>query len=516
MAPSAATSAPQTPAGSTEARRTNPFLEFQVVVLAGGSSSRLSSLTGTPKEKGGCCKAMLPVGNRPMLWYCLKNLQDSRFGDAIVLTRQEEQAEILAYLRQEFPNAFQRLEVVGLGREAETGKSRGDFEEDDVVCGTAEALLQIKHLLVTDFFVITCDVIGPVDFFSLANLHRVENAACSVYLLRRDYLSEGASEILDRGAHGKAGKGGKKKATPEKVDKDANKGNPVAIAFEETETLLLGIQDRHSISHGAQLAIPKLTLFYHPSVFVKANLYDPHVYLFKLSALKILEDPKLRNTLTSIRFDLVPYMSLMQMTPQASLWSSSRLDCDVFDELLDSFDEPHKKREDKEQDRSREQGYTLANRPEQPRKGNKVVFALHPDCAGICCRVNNIHDYYEMNMKFCSNRMDELRGIMPEWMLPAQPAKKSPTMRDSTVAEGCTFAESAVIKRSIFGAEVSVGSKARVTASVLLEGGKIEEEATIQRCIVGRRATVGKGCKVRERRLQPARRMYSSKLDLGW
>ncbi|KFG30907.1 translation initiation factor eIF-2B subunit gamma [Toxoplasma gondii FOU] len=118
---------------------------------------------------------MLPVGNRPMLWYCLKNLQESRFGDAIVLTRQEEQAEILAYLRQEFPNAFQRLEVVGLGREAETGKSRGDFEEDDVVCGTAEALLQIKHLLVTDFFVITCDVIGPVDFFSLASASAKKN-----------------------------------------------------------------------------------------------------------------------------------------------------------------------------------------------------------------------------------------------------------------------------------------------------------------------------------------------------
>ncbi|CBZ55567.1 putative eukaryotic initiation factor-2B gamma subunit [Neospora caninum Liverpool] len=499
MASAAASGPPQAPAaGSTEARRTNPFLEFQVVVLAGGSSSRLSSLTGTPKEKGGCSKALLPVGNRPMLWYCLKNLQESRFGDAIVLTRQEEQAEILAYLRQEFPNAFQRLEVIGLGRDrdAEKGKKSEDGEDDfddDVVCGTAEALMQIKHLLVTDFFVITCDVIGPVDFFSLANLHRVENAACSVYLLRRDYLSEGASEILDRSAQGKGGKGGKKKAASEKVDKDANKGNPVAIAFEETETLLLGIQDRHSISHGAQLAIPKLTLFYHPSVFVKANLYDPHVYLFKLSALKILEAPKLRHTLTSIRFDLVPYMSLMQMTPQASLWSASRLDCDVFDELLDSFDEPHK---NEKENSSREQDYTLANRPEQPRKGNKVVFALHPDCAGICCRVNNIHDYYEMNMKFCSNRMDELRGIMPEWMLPGQQAKKYPTMRDSNVAEGSTFDESAVVKRSVLGPEVTVGPKTRVTASILLEGAKIEEGATVQRCIVGRKATIGKDCKL--------------------
>lgn len=33
------------------------------------------------------------------------------------------------------------------------------------------------------------------------------------------------------------------------------------------------------------------------------------------------------------------------------------------------------------------------------RKGNRVVFARHPDSAGVCCRVNNLHDYYEMNMK---------------------------------------------------------------------------------------------------------------------
>ncbi|PFH34896.1 putative eukaryotic initiation factor-2B, gamma subunit [Besnoitia besnoiti] len=506
MTPSAtAADPPQPPAGASEdARRANPFLEFQVVVLAGGSSSRMSSIAG-PAAKSGCCKALLPVGNRPMLWYCLKNLQESRFGDVIVVTQQEEQAEILAYLRQEFQDVFQRLEVVGLGRakDADGGK-RADAahadadgvsdDDDDRVCGTAEALRQIKHLLVTDFFVVPCDVIGPVDFFSLANVHRVENAACSVYLLRRDYLAEGAADCL--AAQGTAkGKGGGKKKAAEKTDKDASRGNPVAIAFEETETLLLAIQDRHSISHGAQLAIPKLSLFYYPSVFVKANLYDPHVYLFKLAALKILEDPKLRDSLTSLRFDLVPYMSLMQMTPQAALWSSSRLDCDVFDELLESFDHPEQKK-DQEKELQTRDDYTLANRPPKPRKGNKVVFALHPDCAGICCRVNNLHDYYEMNMKFCSNRTDELRLIMPEWMLPPQNPKKPQGMRDSTVADGAAFEDGAVVKRSVVGAEVAVAAKARVTASLLLEGAKIEEDATVQRCIIGRHATVGKGCKL--------------------
>ena len=32
-------------------------------------------------------------------------------------------------------------------------------------------------------------------------------------------------------------------------------------------------------------------------------------------------------------------------------------------------------------------------------KGNRVVCCMHPDAAGICCRVNNLADYREMNYK---------------------------------------------------------------------------------------------------------------------
>lgn len=56
---------------------------FQVVVLAGGSGSRLSSLLDSHGSAGAVsCKALLPVANRPMIWYCLRNLQEATFGGA--------------------------------------------------------------------------------------------------------------------------------------------------------------------------------------------------------------------------------------------------------------------------------------------------------------------------------------------------------------------------------------------------------------------------------------------------
>lgn len=48
-------------------------IEFQAVVLAAGSGSRMSELTaGKPK-------CLLPVGTKPLVWYPLHKLQTSGF-----------------------------------------------------------------------------------------------------------------------------------------------------------------------------------------------------------------------------------------------------------------------------------------------------------------------------------------------------------------------------------------------------------------------------------------------------
>ncbi len=49
-------------------------MEFQAVVMAAGKGSRLSELTHGTRPK-----CLLPIGNRPMIWFTLKMLQQAGF-----------------------------------------------------------------------------------------------------------------------------------------------------------------------------------------------------------------------------------------------------------------------------------------------------------------------------------------------------------------------------------------------------------------------------------------------------
>lgn len=69
---------------------------LQVVVLAGGCGSRLSSLLDPSVSAGtASCKALLPVANRPMIWYCLRNLQEATFGGMAMPVQPSEQGVLL-------------------------------------------------------------------------------------------------------------------------------------------------------------------------------------------------------------------------------------------------------------------------------------------------------------------------------------------------------------------------------------------------------------------------------------
>lgn len=48
-------------------------MEFQAIVLAGGTGSRMSEMvTDTPK-------CLLPIGNKPMIWYPVRMLEKAGF-----------------------------------------------------------------------------------------------------------------------------------------------------------------------------------------------------------------------------------------------------------------------------------------------------------------------------------------------------------------------------------------------------------------------------------------------------
>lgn len=70
---------------------------FEVVILAGGECKRLYPLT-----TGGVVKALLPVGNRPLIWFPLRHLAGAGIKAATVVAIGEAVASrIQAYLQQQ-------------------------------------------------------------------------------------------------------------------------------------------------------------------------------------------------------------------------------------------------------------------------------------------------------------------------------------------------------------------------------------------------------------------------------
>ena len=70
---------------------------FEVVILAGGECKRLYPLTS-----GGVVKALLPVGNRPLISYPLRHLAEAGIKNAIVV-RAPHRAAGLPFVRPRLP-----------------------------------------------------------------------------------------------------------------------------------------------------------------------------------------------------------------------------------------------------------------------------------------------------------------------------------------------------------------------------------------------------------------------------
>ncbi|PIK34214.1 putative translation initiation factor eIF-2B subunit gamma [Apostichopus japonicus] len=101
-------------------------MEFQAVVMAAGRGSRMVDLT-TNKAK-----PLLPIGNKPMLWYPLHMLEKAGFESAIVV--------ILESIRGDLTQALRSARNLDITPEYVTIPDEEDW-------GTADTLRFISHLI---------------------------------------------------------------------------------------------------------------------------------------------------------------------------------------------------------------------------------------------------------------------------------------------------------------------------------------------------------------------------------
>ncbi|ONM07278.1 transferase [Zea mays] len=138
-------------------------MDFQVVVLAGGTSEKLSPLV----SKVDVPKALLPVANRPVLSYALDLLEASDLKDLIVVVEGQEAAQLVdAWVSSAYLDRL-RVEVVVVSEDL----------------GSAGALRAIsKRLMANDILVVSGDLVTDVLPGAVAATHRRNGAAVTALL----------------------------------------------------------------------------------------------------------------------------------------------------------------------------------------------------------------------------------------------------------------------------------------------------------------------------------------------
>ncbi|XP_028902671.1 translation initiation factor eIF-2B subunit gamma isoform X2 [Ornithorhynchus anatinus] len=132
-------------------------MEFQAVVMAVGGGSRMMDLTSSIP------KPLLPVGNKPLIWYPLNLLERVGFEEVIVVTTKEVQKSLN-------PETKMKLDVVCIPEDADMG--------------TADSLRHIHQKIKTDVLVVSCDLVTDVALHEVVDLFRAHDATLSMLMKR--------------------------------------------------------------------------------------------------------------------------------------------------------------------------------------------------------------------------------------------------------------------------------------------------------------------------------------------
>lgn len=210
----------------------------QAVVLAGASGSRLH-----PLNSGGTPKVLLPVANRPLLSFPLRTLEEAGVAEVLVLCEGDAAASAVQHWLAGYSGAL-AVEAVRVTE----GSS------------PVEALRGVRDRLRAPHVVLLSgDVVTEVPLQAQLLTHRLRGAAVTSLLARR---RESAA------AETKPGQ------APKNVDY-------VGLTADDGLAFYL-----HSPDRARQLRIPQRVVDRVPSLTLRTDLTDMHVYVFQTEALR--------------------------------------------------------------------------------------------------------------------------------------------------------------------------------------------------------------------------------------
>lgn len=135
-------------------------MEFQAIILAGGRGTRMTELTSHVP------KCLLPIGNKPMIWYPIRMLEKAGFAEINIVTLKSLESKLETELK------------VNCGVRTKLNFFYvNDDDEENFEEGTASVLRLLKDKISKDCMIVSCDLIANVSIQLMANFYRAKNAS---------------------------------------------------------------------------------------------------------------------------------------------------------------------------------------------------------------------------------------------------------------------------------------------------------------------------------------------------
>nr|AAH41256.2 Eif2b3 protein [Xenopus laevis] len=427
-------------------------MEMQAVVMAVGGGSRMGELTASMP------KPLLPVGNRPLLWYPLNMLERAGFEEVIVVTTKEVQREV----QKSFPDTKLKLDIVCLP------------EDKATEMGTADSLRHIYQKIKTDVLIISCDLITEVALHEIVDLFRAHSASVSM-LMRK------ASEPIEN----VPGLKGKQKAVEERD----------FIGVDDKGTRLLLLANEEDLDDG--LNLKRSLLQRYPRIHIKMGMVDAHLYCLRKYIVDFLHT---NESFSSIRRELIPYLVRKQFLSVSNSQQKKEeqeehnggkesLPGDIYSFIT----------QDKLLDRALEMSCWNDHRGDmrEPYHGSRLRCYVHVAGNELCCRVNSLAMYIDANRQV-PRLLCEVSNEDPRVHPSAVISDKLMVGADSMIGAQTQVGEKSSIKRSLLGSNCTVKDRVKITNCIVMNEVTVQECCTIQGSVICNNAVIESGADIKD------------------
>lgn len=416
------------------------MVEFQAVIMAAGTGSRLFPLTERIP------KALLPVGNLPVIWYPINLLEKAGFEEIIVIVLESAMTQFHQILPS-VCNPKLKLDFVTIP------------DEQDM--GTADALRHIKDKIEKDVFVVSCDLVTDAALHHLADIHRSHDATVSAFLAPVPQTS------ADREAA----------SNPKAKKKTDSTGQLDYISIDSRENRILFFSTEADLEE--TLVIRKPLLKRYPCINIVKNLMDAHLYIIKKWVVDYLAENK---SISSIKGELIPYLVNKQFQKhekENTAVSGSPVQ-DSANSKIDIYDF------------AKEDDVMLYTRELSSWSGTLTdidhhnVIRCHAYVmeSGTCLRTNTVPLYMEANRQIPKLLPSLTSKEIPLIHSKASINPKSQVGNDCMLDESVSVGEKVSIKRSVIGKHTTIGEKVKISNSVIMDHVTIKDSCNIQGSII--------------------------------